>query len=167
MRHVFRVATFAILVVCLVVGLPHAQGASAQDAATAIASANHALQAAFENVLNIEKSGVNVSVLIDQLNSAGVNLTLAGTDLSNGNYSEAVNQAGACQALANNVAADAAMMKNQNPSWLSSFLPTLITSFVGTGLFIVLLALTWLWFRRHYLRKLSKSHPEVTALCGV
>jgi 4-amino-4-deoxy-L-arabinose transferase-like glycosyltransferase len=152
--------------ICLLVGLPHAQCASAQDATTAIASANQALQAAFENVLNIEKSGVNVSALIDQLNSAGINLTLANTDLSNRSYSEAVNQADACQALANNVAADAATMKNQNPSWLSSFLPTLITGFVGSGLFIVSLVLTWFWFRRHYVRKLSKSRPKVVATCG-
>jgi len=66
------------------------------------------LQVAFVNVSSAEKAGVNATNYLATLNDAGSDLTLAEVSLSNGNYSEAVNQVVACKELADSVSSDAA-----------------------------------------------------------
>jgi hypothetical protein len=156
-----KVTALVTIAIFLFASLPHVSGASAQDATTAIASANQALQTAFANVLNAEKSGVNVSVLMYQLDTAGLNLTSAEVAFSNDDYSQAVNLAGTSEALVDRVATDAVAMKAQASDWFSSFLPTLIMSSVISCVFVMVLAFTWIWFKRHYLREMAESRPRV------
>ena len=157
-----KVIAIVTIAVCVFPSLPHVSGASAKDATAAIASANQALQTAFVNVLNAEKGGVNVSILIYQLNTAGLNLTSAYAAFSNEDYSQAVNLATTSQTLAGSVATEAVAMKAQAPDWFSNFLLTLILSSATSGVFVLVLAFTWLWFKRHYFEEMSKSHPKVT-----
>lgn len=161
MRSIISITVFVAIAICLFASLPHVFGASSQDASSALANAKQALQTAFVNVLEAEKSGVNVSVLIYQLNEAGGSLTSAETAFSNSDYSETVNLADVSETLANGVSTDAAAMKIQAPDWFSSSLTTLAVSFLASGVFIAILTLTWLSFKRYYLRRMSKSRPKV------
>jgi hypothetical protein len=158
-----RVAAVAALAACLLmIGLPRVFGVSSQDAATAIAGADHALQAAFVSVSDTEKAEVNVSGLLNRLDEAGFALNMAEAASNSGNYSEAVNQAVASEALAEGIAKDAVAMKGEAVSWYSSFLPILEMGVVGAGVLVVVLVLTWFLFKRYYGRKLLGSRPEVT-----
>lgn len=159
---IIGIAVFFAIAICLFGCLPHVFGASLQDASSALENAKQALQTAFVNVSEAEKSGVNVSVLIYQLNEAGGNLTSAETAFSNSDYSETVNLANVIQTLANGVSTDAEAMKSQAPRGFSSSLKTLAASFLASGVFIAILALAWLSFKRYYLRSISKSRPKVT-----
>lgn len=170
MRRVFnlrcwaRIAAVVALAACLLmIGLPHVYGISSEDAATAIAGADHALQAAFVSVSTTEKAGVNVSGLLSRLDEAGLALARAEADSNSGNYPEAVNQAATSEALADDVAKDAVAMKSEVAGWFTNVLPGFEVGFLSAGVLVVVLAVMWLWFKRYYGRKLSGSRPEVTA----
>jgi hypothetical protein len=152
------------LALCLpTVGLQRVFGVSSQDATATIASADHALQAAFVNVSDTERAGVNVSGLLSRLDEAGLALAMAEAASNSGDFSEAVNQAAVSEAAADSVARDALALKSGAEGWSSNVLFSFEDGFLGVGVFVVVLALTWLWFKRYYGRKLSKSRPEVTA----
>jgi hypothetical protein len=146
------------------INLPRVSGVSSKDVATAITTAEKALQAAFANVSNTERAGINVSSLLSRLDEAGAALTMA--EANSGNYSEAMSQAAASEALAEGVSRDAIALKN-GAGDSSSILIIFLSSFAVAGVFLVVLALTWLLFKRHYYRKLSESHPGVVTWRGV
>jgi hypothetical protein len=153
-----------VLAVCLLtIGLPRVFGVSSQDAATAIGGASNVLQAAFVSVADTEKAGVNVSSLLNGLDEAGLALTMAEAASNNGNYSEAVSQAAACETLAEGVEKEAGAMKSGAAGWFSGILSLLVIGASSAIVFIVVLALTWLWFKRYYGRRLSRSRPEVAS----
>ena len=162
MRGRVKIVTVAILALCLLmIGPSRVLGVSNQDAATAIAGAEHALQAAFVNVSDAEKIGVNVSGLLSRLDEAGFNLTLAEAAFQNENYSGAMSQAAASEALADSVAKDAISLQAGAEGWSSDFLQPLFVGSMSAGVFVVVLALTWFWFKRHYGKNLAKSRPRV------
>lgn|GEM_PF-1979951 len=162
LKHWIKIALFLIIVTCLLSGLPAVLGFSAEDASMGIAGAKRSLQIAFVNVSGAENAGGNVSALLIQLNEAGSDLTMAEVAFSNSNYSEAVNQAHTCKALADSIASEAATMENQAGDRLSRVLPVLVGGFIGSVALIVVLALTWLWFKRHSTGRLLRSRPKVT-----
>jgi hypothetical protein len=143
--------------------VPRVSAVSSQDAATAIAEAEHALQAAFVSVSDTQRVGVNVSGLLIRLNEAGLALTKAEGASNDGNYPVAVDQAAASKTLADDVATDAAAMKSEAAGRFSDFLFTFMFGFLGAGGLLAVLVLIWLWFKRYYSRKFSNSRPEVTA----
>src|SRR5271157_4523679 len=159
LRGHFGTGIFLCLTALLLIGIPSVHSISEQDAAIAITTAARALQAAFVNVTSTESSGVNVSTLLNRLNKAGSNLTIAETALNEGDYSESVNQATACEVAADSVAHDAGAMKSDAPSWFSKFLSTSEIGLSVAIVFVVALLLTWLWFKGFYTRKLTKSIP--------
>lgn len=164
LRGWVRIVVAAVLAVCLLTtGLPRVFGATSQDAATAISEASNMLQAAFVNVTDAEKAGVNVSSLLSGLDEAGLALTMAEAASNNGNYSEAVSQAAASEALAEEVGNEAVALKSGAASWRSGVLSLLVIGASSAIVFIAVLALAWLWFKRYYGRKLSRSRPEVAS----
>lgn len=162
MHNLVKVAAVISLVAFLIFGISITYGVSNQDAATAIGNAEHALEVAFAAVSNAESSGVNVSRLLNRLNEAGMNLTFAEAAMYSSNYSEAVNLANACSVNAEAILEDAVTMKSKASGWSPSFLSALESGLLGSGVFIVGLVGTWIWFKRYYKRKLSTSVPEVT-----
>lgn len=165
LRWSVRVLTISVLMTCLLmINLPRVSGVSSKDVATAITTAEKALQAAFANVSDTERAGINVSSLLSRLDEAGAALTMA--EANSGDYSEAMSQAAASEALAEGVSRDAIALKN-GAGDSSSILIIFLSSFAVAGVFLVVLALTWLLFKRHYYRKLSESHPGVVTWRGV
>lgn len=162
MKRWVNVLALLAIAVCSVAILPHVHGISAEEAAAAVADADHALKAAFVTVSDAEKVGVNMSSLMSQLNEAGLYLNLAEEALNGGNYSAAVNEAATSDALAVGVAQDAVAMKSGVAGWPSNVMFTLLIGFLSASLLVVVLLSMWFWFKRYYGRKLAKSRPEVT-----
>jgi hypothetical protein len=144
-------------------GMSTAHGLSNQDVSAAIADANNSLQSAFVAVIDAENAGMNVSVLISKLNQAGANLTMAELAFDNGNYQEALSQAGACKISAENVAANAVDLESHAPGWPSRIFSNSEIGLFAAGGFVMALLLTWFWFRGYYTRKLTRSLPEVAS----
>lgn len=152
-----------VLIMSLMIGVPLVLGASADEARTAVANADHALRNAFERVHDAEEAGANVSGLISRLNDAGFAFTSAGTSLQMGNYSDALDHAASCQTLAEGIANDAVQSREQSllaGSW-QSVASSFVLPGVAAGVFILALLLVWSRFKRFYNRKLLKSRPEV------
>lgn len=161
MGYRVKIVAVVAIVVFLVVSLPRVSGVSLQDAATAIASADHALQTAFVNVLDTERAGANVSGLIVRLNAAGSVLTSARVAFGAGNYSEATNLASSSEGLAGSVAADAGVLKKNALDQASGWWITVLLSVVECAVFVTVLFLVWRRFVRFHAGKLSGSRPEV------
>jgi hypothetical protein len=135
----------------------------AEEASAAVADADIALRGAFAAALNAESAGANVSGLIDRLNEAGVALTGARVALAAGNYSDAVSRAGECRSLGDSVVLDAGALKNDAVAQASLWWVTMLLSVVGSAVFVVVLFLVWLRFKRYYADKLLGCRPEVAA----
>jgi len=165
LRHRARVVVAVLfLAACsLMIDVHCVFGVSSQDASTAIANAEQTLQAAFVNVSNAESAGVNVTGLLSQLNYSGSVLTAAEAAMASGNYSEAVSEAMTSETLANNVAQSAITLKAEAGNWFSSFWVAIVIGIVSAGLLVVILTFMWLWFKRNYIRNLSRYRPDVTA----
>jgi hypothetical protein len=127
-------------------GLPRVFGVSSQEAAAAIADAEHALRTAFVNVTDAERAGVNVTDLLNKLNEAGLTL----------------NMAEAARALADSVAKNAVGMKGEAANRFSNVLSASIIGLLSASVFVVALLLMWLWFKRYYSSKFLEFRPEAT-----
>jgi hypothetical protein len=156
------VSFFAVLTVaCFVFSLPRTFAVGSAEAAAAVSNAESALRGALVAVLDAENSGVNVSGLMGRMNDAGVALTGARVALAAGNYSDAVDRAGACRSLANGVLTDADVLKSDSVAWASLWWVTLLLSVTASVVFVAVLFVVWRRFRRSYAGKLLKSRPEV------
>jgi hypothetical protein len=149
------------LLVCLVVGVLPVFAAGSEDAVAAVSSADGALRGAFLAVSGAEGSGANVSGLMGRLTEAGGALTGAKAALENGDYADAVSQAGECVSLASGVVEDAGVLKSDAVATASGWWITVSLSVVGSAVFVAVLFLAWRWFRRFYAAKLLGSRPEV------
>jgi hypothetical protein len=135
---------------------------SAEDASTRIASADAALQTAFMAVSDAEQAGANVSNLISTLNWAGGNLTSAQDAYASGDYDGAISGADQCSFLASQVAGEASALKSsafaqaRSAEW-----PVLMFSGVGGLVFVLVLVLAWVGFKRSYTRRVLGARPEV------
>jgi len=158
------VNVFAVLaVVCLVFSVPLGLAIGAEEASAVVADADTALRGAFTAALNAESVGVNVSGLMGRMNDAGVALTGARVALAAGNYSDAVSRAGECKGLADGVAADAGVLKNDAAAQASLWWVTVLLSVTGSVVFVVVLFLVWRRFKRYYADRLLGCRPEVAA----
>jgi hypothetical protein len=149
------------IAVCLLVSLPRVYGVSTEDAAAAAASADRALQAAFVTVSDAERAGANVSSLIARLNEAGSALASARVAFDAGNYSGAVGLADLSEGLADAVAADAGVFKDDAVTQASRRWMTVLPSLVGSALFVTVLFFLWWQFKRFYRGRLLGRRPEV------
>jgi hypothetical protein len=156
-----KVAAIVTISFCLFMCLPPVHGASEQDASTALANANHALQSAFVTVLDAEKAGANVADLIGSLNRAGAVLASAQAAFDAGNYSEVVTLGASATASAEAVLEDASSLKVQATAQASNWWVTLFFSIAGSITFLCILFFAWRRFGRFYVRKLSDGRPEV------
>jgi hypothetical protein len=145
----------------LLVSLTRVYGVSAEDATAAVASADSTLQVAFVTVSDAERAGANVSGLIARLNEAGSALTSARVALDAGNYSGAASLAALSEGLADAVAADAAVSKDNAVTQASHWWVTVSLSLVGSASLLAVLFLLWRRFKRLYKDRVLGGRPEV------
>jgi hypothetical protein len=125
------------------------------DVSSRISAAEDALQRAFVAVLDAENAGANVSALLMELDVAGKNLTEAEMDYKSGRLIEAASKAEGCSALANGVTDEALSLKgstllNERSAGWQMF----AFSAVGAFVFLIVLVLVWVLFKRSYNGKL-------------
>lgn len=128
--------------------------------------ADKALKRAFVAIWDAEVAGANVSGLLSELGMAGRNLTMAEMAYATGNTSEAATMVDQCVASADSVAGEAANLKSQAVadaramSWRA-----LSFSLVGLFVFLIVLVLAWVLFKRSYSARSLRAKPEVAARC--
>lgn len=149
------------ITICLLVSLTRVYGVSAEDATSAVAGADSALQVTFLTVSDAERAGANVNGLIARLNEAGNALTSARVALDAGNYSGAASLATLSKGLADAIAADAAVSKDDAVTQASHWWMTVLLSLVGSASFVAVLFLLWRRFKRLYGDRLLGGRPEV------
>jgi multidrug efflux pump subunit AcrB len=136
--------------------------AQTDQTASKLQVANSAVGQAFSAVLDAEKAGANVTVLLDQLNYAATILAQAENSDRTGNSTAAAAQADSVLPFAQEVTAlaqdakQAALVSGQNTVWFTLAF-TVIVGFV----FVLVLFLVWRRFKRGYVDGLSESKPEV------
>jgi hypothetical protein len=137
--------------------------AAGNSAPESIASADSAVQRAFENVLSAQNAGGNVTSLIDRLNIAGRLLAEAESEQRSGSSINVTTKATNALVIANQVNDDAIdLLNTQSVTSTNNFWLTISFSTVGGCIFVVLLALVWKRFKRRFINKLLEMKPEVT-----
>jgi hypothetical protein len=127
-------------------------------------AANTAVERAFIAVLDAEKAGANVTVLLVQLNVAEGFLAQAENSYRTGYYSGATAQAGIVLSTAQQVtvaaqdAKQTAIASGQNAIWY-----TIVFTAIGIFDFVLALFMVWHWFKRRYINNLSQAKPEVNS----
>jgi hypothetical protein len=132
------------------------------EASLRIEEADNAVRHAFAAVLEAERTGANVSCLIEKLGEAGTYLGKAETAYVNGNVSEAAAAANGSLLIAENVTSEALDLKSSalngssNTLWLDAAF-----SLSGASTLVIVLSFVWRRFKRVRVRKLLEIKPEV------
>jgi predicted PurR-regulated permease PerM len=115
-----------------------------------------------QNVLAAEKAGGNVTLLVDQLNIACELLADAENIQRSDRSIDVTAKAENATKLAEQVNDDAIKLLNISVvSSQSSFLYSVVFSFFGSCIFVVVLVFTWKRFKRRFINKLLGMKPEV------
>lgn len=139
-------------------------GNTADEGSSFVLKAEYDLRGAFEAVLEAERAGANVSVLVEKLNEAGRFLAEAENALRGGNFSEAVSEAGRCSLAAEGIVGEALSLKSLAlVQSQRAFRLNLAISVVTSSVFIVVLFFVWRWFKGFYVKKLLRMKPEVVS----
>jgi len=162
LRRAFELGVVVVFLFSVLVDVHSVHGFSSDDAAAAVAEADSALRVTFVSVVDAERSGANVSELMGRLNDASSALTSAQAALRAGNYSEAVEYAGACKVLSDAVAGDAGVLKSKAAEgWWPTVAYGVLGGYLVGVVFLTVLLLAWHLFRKFYVRKLLDSRPKV------
>ena len=133
---------------------------NASNETASINAANSSINQAFTNVLAAEKSGANVTQLLTKLNTAGEFLAQANNYYRGGNLANVTSNADNARSIANQVNTEAITIRNNSVARSqNSLLISLIFSFGGSLVFVVVLLLVWRRFKRSYLKKLLGLKP--------
>ena len=163
LRQVFWVSVLMVLALAglLSHGVFVVRGAN--DASSGLGAADVAVRQAFDATLEAERAGANVSGLIVRLNEAGAVLVEAEIALGDRNSSEALNKAGQCVGIADNIKSEADALKTSALSGAQRVFWTYFTFSVGgIAVFVSVLALGWRRLKRGQVEKILGMKPEVT-----
>jgi CHASE3 domain sensor protein len=136
--------------------------AQTDQANSELQTANKALDQAFNAVLNAEKAGGNVTLLLAKLDTVGNILADAQNALNSVNPTNITSKLENAYQMANQINDEALNLRNvsliesQNSFWV-----TLIFSVVGAVGFGISLLLAWQRFKHAFIKKLLEAKPEV------
>lgn len=136
---------------------------SSEDAAElAISNAQKVLSAAYTSVLDAEKVGANVSILLGRLSVAGDLLAKAQVAYRLGSFTEAVQWADLCYETGGDVKNDAyEMMLDAQGVHTTDLWVKLFVSFVAVIAVVFGSFLGWRVFKDRYYRRVLGMKPEV------
>jgi hypothetical protein len=151
----------ALLALTLLLG---AESALAQsNPAAALQTANDETNAAFNAVLAAEKSGANVTNLVDRLSVGADLLAQAEMAFRKGDSNTAVSKANDAISIAQEVKSSAQSAQHSAiASKQNTFLFTVGASLVGCLILILALFLVWHRIKKYYVRDFGEARPEVT-----
>lgn len=128
---------------------------SSEDlAASAISQAEEAVASAYEAVLEAERAKANISKLLDLLNVATKNLTMAHILYKLDDFEEATRLAGNSSKIGEEVRSAAEELKIEaQESWITSLRIRIASSVVGVIIVISGTLVAWRVFKRRYYRQ--------------
>jgi hypothetical protein len=152
----------SVLVTCAFVFV--AFGADESSAASAVARAEADMVLAYEAVVEAERVGANVAVVLVRLNDAGESLAGAEVAYRLGDFDRSVGLADVCSVISGEVKSEAeelwaqAYEQGYFDMWSSVSVSLVSIVAVGLGGF-------WAWgvFKRRYYRGVLKMKPEVVS----
>jgi hypothetical protein len=157
------------VVVCLIAAMllavwlvPACSAVDSAGASGAISQAERDLSSAYVAVAEAERSGADVSALLNKLGSAGDSLSRANAAFRTGDYANASALAAECSSAVAGVAGDAARLKADADAARSDrLLFAVVVSSVGLVLLVVFGFLGWRSLRRRYFRQVLGMKPRV------
>ncbi|MCW4024188.1 MAG: hypothetical protein NWF01_04040 [Candidatus Bathyarchaeota archaeon] len=159
--HTTKVAV-TVLLVLLLCGFAFPVLVSAQDAR--ISAAETALNQAFTATFEAEKTGQDITSLLEQLDTASIlladaqNAYLSGNTGSTASYTEQVIQ------ISNTVKAQAATLKEEGIEKTQTILiETAVGSVGGIVVCLAVFFFGWKFFKKIYLKRMMTWTPEVNA----
>lgn len=161
MKHL-KCCVFVFCVLVLHFSIPWCGASTDGNGSVLLAEAENELTAAYDAVLGAERAGANVSLLLDQLNLAGDDLSQAYVWDSLGNSESAVHFSNLCYQIASNVKDEAIevtkILEDQRNSELISIQLGSVTAIV---VILVLSFVIWRVFKRRYCKRILRLKPEV------
>jgi len=154
----------AILALTMPLTVSICHGVGEEEAEAKIKEAEEAFNRAYVAVVEAERAGANISILVGKMNMAGEFLAEAKNAFRVGNFSGAFGEAENCLAMLDGIAEDAlklkglAMAESQKAFWQS-----LAFSCLGSFAFLAGLFYFWSMFKSAYTKKLLKMKPEVAS----
>lgn len=138
---------------------------SQDDPDLMIQIAEQSLSSAFENVLESERVGSNVSVLIFRLDEAAELLEKAKSSLLKGELNNVDVLTQYSVEIASEVEDEAIRLKGLMVAHQASiFNVSLVLSVVGVPGFLFLMFRLWRWFKKYYTKRILSLRPEVTEI---
>ena len=155
-----------LIILAFSVGLVSVPQAIAQtdQASLKLQAANDSVNRAFNAVLDAEKAGANVTDLLVQINTAQGILAQAENSYRTGNIKKAATQSDSVLPIAQQITTTAKNAKQDAIiSIQNNFYWTIAFTVVSMLIFLEVLILFWLWFKRRYIKNLSEAKPELVS----
>jgi hypothetical protein len=136
------------------------QTAWAQDAS--ITAADTAINQAFTATLDAEKTGQDITSLLNQLNNASELLANAQNAFRSGNKAQIVSDTNQAIQIANTVKTQAAELKSEGiAKSQNTLIETAAFSLIGITLLSIALFYGWRFFKKSYIKRMLTWKPEV------
>jgi hypothetical protein len=165
MSALFKLSSLSLLAILLLsMCLLCANTSTAQtdQVSSKLQAANEAVSQTFNAILDAEKTGANVTDILFQFNYVIEVLAKAETSYRVGNLNQAAIQSDSVLPIAHKVIVSAhiakqtALVSSKNALW-----STIILTVVSVIIFLLVLFLIWLLFKRQIVNNLSQAKPEV------
>jgi len=157
------VAVLLIMMVWLVQGC---FAVDASEAGEAIGQAEQDLTAAYFKVAEADGAGADVSVLLDELNSAGAYLSRAKAAFKAGDYDGAIVLAADCSNSVKGVASEAANLESYAQGVRSNMVLSAVFVAIFGVVFVVILGFVgWEFLKRRHFRGVLDKKPQVVDFC--
>lgn len=157
------VAVLLIMMVWLVQGC---FAVDASEAGEAIGQAERDLTAAYVKVAEADGAGADVSVLLNELNSAGAYLSNANAAFKAGDYDSASVLAADCSNSVKGVASEAANLESYAQGVRSNMILSAVFVSVFGVFFVIFLGFVgWAFLKRRHFRGILDKKPKVVDLC--
>jgi hypothetical protein len=151
-----------MLLIMLIWLVPVCFAVDGSEAGIAIDQAERNLNSAYARVAEADSAGADVSMLLNELNSAGIYLSGANAALIAGDFENAVMMAGNCNDAVSGVATEAANLRSYaEATHFNAVLSAVFVSIFGVMIVTVLGFMGWRYLRRKYFREFLDKRPEV------
>ena len=167
MNKLYRILLITLFVIILLNFCFYSENyvfAQTNQTASKLQAANNAVNRAFNTVLDAEEAGANVTELLVRLNYAENILAQAENSNRTGDFNATVARADSVLPIAQQVTTEALNAKQTSTvSGRNAFMFTIAFNVLGSIIFVLALFLIWSLVKRHYIKNLSHSKPEMSS----
>lgn len=134
----------------------------AADEASSIEAASSSINQAFQSILYAEEVGGSVTTLLTKLETAGELLAKAQNSFNSGSLEGVTSIAESARQIADQVNADALTLRDDSLIIAQNgYILTILFSFIGSIVLLVVLVFLWRSFKRSYIKKFLGKKPQL------